>query len=154
VGALVEPASGRAVSPAIVAAGGRFFVAWHTRSGRGPGDAIWGAVLAEDGTVLVPERQLTFGAQFARSKTWLPLGDRLLLIWAADYGAGYDLYSKMLTLDLEEATPREQMTGTTSDSVSPVAVFGPDGDVGILFRDNRDGPWQTFFTRLRCVAGR
>ncbi len=154
VGTLVEPASGRAVSPTIVASGGRFFVAWHTRSGRGPGDAIWGAVLGEDGSVLVPERQLTFGAQFARSKTWLALGDRLLLVWGADYGTGYDLFSKMLTLDLDQATARVQVTRTATDSVSPLAVFGPQGDVGILFRDRIDGPWHTYFTRLRCVAGR
>ena len=154
VGTLVGPASERAVSPAIAASGGRFFIAWHTRSGRGPGDSIYGAVLTEDSKLVVPEKQITFDAKFARTKTWLPLGDRMLLIWGADYGEGYDLYTKMLTLDLDNAGSRVPITSTGTDSVSPMAVFGPEGDVGVLFRDSRDGPWQTFFARLRCQAGR
>ncbi len=141
-----------AVEPSVVWLGDRFIVAWGRR-GVAPGDAIWGATVDEAGNVLRPATQLTSGANFARSHAMLPLGDRVLLVWADDHDGNYELYSKMLSADLEELTPRERITFDGSDSVGPLAAFGAGGDVGVLFDDRRSGAWQTYFTRLQCSAG-
>lgn len=141
-----------AVDPSIVWLGDRFVVAWEKRDVT-PGDAIWGALVDEDGNVLRPATQLTSGASFARSHAMIPLGDRFLLVWADDHDGNYELYSKMLSNDLEELTARERITFDGSDSVGPIASFGPDGDVGVLFDDRRSGSWQTYFTKLECAAG-
>jgi amino acid transporter len=39
------------------------------------------------------------------------------------------------------------------DSIYPIAAFGPDGTVGVLFRDRREGSMNVYFTQLGCVAG-
>lgn len=140
-----------AVEPSAVWLGDRFVVAWGRR-GVAPGDAIWGATVDEAGNVLRPATQLTSGASFARSHAMLPLGDRVLLVWADDHDGNYELYSKMLSSDLEELSPRERITFDGSDTVGPLAAFGPGGDVGVLFDDRRDGSWQAYFTRLQCSA--
>ncbi|MCA9634313.1 MAG: putative metal-binding motif-containing protein, partial [Myxococcales bacterium] len=141
-----------AVDPSLVWLGDRFVVAWEKRDVT-PGDAIWGALVDEDGNVLRPATPLTSGASFARSHAMIPLGDRFLLVWADDHDGNYELYSKMLSNDLEELTGRERITFDGSDSVGPIASFGPNGDVGVLFDDRRSGAWQTYFTRLECAAG-
>jgi hypothetical protein len=38
--------------------------------------------------------------------------------------------------------------------VYPVSALGPDGDVGVLFRDLREGRWEVGFTRLQCAIRR
>jgi len=44
------------------------------------------------------------------------------------------------------------VTQAPGDSVYPMASFGPNGDVGILFRDDRIGGQHVFFTRLQCAG--
>ncbi|MGE0324660.1 MAG: MopE-related protein [Polyangiaceae bacterium] len=141
-----------AVDPSIVWLGDRFVVAWEKRDVT-PGDAIWGALVDEDGNILRPATQLTSGASFARSHAMIPLGDRFLLVWADDHDGNYVLYSKMVSNDLEELTARERITFDGSDTVGPIASFGPNGDVGVLFDDRRSGSWQAYFTKLECAAG-
>lgn len=145
--------SSTGVNPSVTWSDGRFVIAWGTRD-TVPGDAIWGMTVSEGGDVLQPVRQLTFGASFARTQSLLPLGDRLLLTWADDRHGNYELYSKMLNLDLEEISPRQRITFDSSDTLGPQATFGPDGDVGVLFDDRRSGSWQVYFARLVCEAGR
>lgn len=141
------------VEPSVAWVGDRFVIAWATRDDL-PGDSIWAATVDENGKVLQPEQRVATGADFARSQSIVSLGDRLLLVWAADQGTGnYEIYSKMLSQDLTELTPRARITRHTSDSVYPIAVFGPDGDVGVFFNGLRTSNWQTYFTRLVCRAG-
>jgi hypothetical protein len=141
-----------AVDPSLVWNKDRYVVAYSKRPS-GPGNAIFAAVVDESGQVLIKDKQITTGATFARTQTLLPLGDRLLLVWADDHDGNYELYSEMLSNQLDPISPRERITNDPSDSVSPTMVFGPEGDVGVLFDDRRTGAWQTFFTRLTCVAG-
>ncbi|MBN2195478.1 MAG: putative metal-binding motif-containing protein [Polyangiaceae bacterium] len=152
VGTVVELASGGAVEPAIAEAEGRFFVAWNTHlDSFGP--AIYGTAVDAVGRIVVPPRQLSSTAQRAASKTWVPLGNRLLLIWSADRGDGYDLYAKLLDTNLRDIGAEFRVTNDRADTASPTAAIGSTGDVGILFRDQRSGPWQVYFTRLACVEG-
>jgi len=48
----------------------------------------------------------------------------------------------------------QRVTMASRDSVYPLATLGPEGDVGVLFRDQRDGRWQVRFTRLQCALPR
>lgn len=66
---------------------------------------------------------------------------------------GYELYSRMIGADLAPLTDEKRLTVDTMDSIYPIAAFGPEGDVGILFRDDRDnGEHHVFFMKLGCVA--
>ncbi|MBW2528943.1 MAG: hypothetical protein JRI23_32505, partial [Deltaproteobacteria bacterium] len=45
------------------------------------------------------------------------------------------------------------LTNAAYDSTDPIAAFGPEGDLGILFRDDRDGGYHhVWFTRLSCIV--
>ena len=151
-GPVITLSDDHAVDPSIIWNKDRYVVAYSKRPDK-PGNAIWGTTIKEDGTLLVKDKKLTTGAKFARTQWLLPLGDRFLLIWADDHDGNYELYSQMMSSELDPISPRERITTDASDTVSPIAVFGPDGDVGVLFYDNRSGTWQAWFTRLMCVAG-
>jgi hypothetical protein len=139
-------------TPNVVWNKDRYVIVYHKRTNV-PGDAIWGLTVDEDGNILTPETKLTTGASFARTQSILPLGDRLLLVWADDKDGNYELYTKMLSPTLAELSPRQRITNNSADSVFPFAAFGPEGDVGVLFDDRRSGSWQVYFTRLVCQAG-
>jgi hypothetical protein len=152
LGKVVYVSDDQAVDSSLVFNGDRYVVAYSKRPGP-PGDAIWGATVSEDGQILVQEKQLTTGAAFARTQSLLALGDRVLLIWADDHDGNYELYSEMLDNNLDVISPRQRITFDSHDTVVPLAVFGPEGDVGVLFEDDRLNSWQVYFTRLTCVAG-
>lgn len=127
----------------------RFIVTWSVYD-VGPGPAIFGMAVDEDGAALTPVKQLTSGARFARSHALIALGDRLLLIWADDHDENYELYAKTLTPELDELGARFRITTNPAQSLFPAAALGPRGDIGILFDDWRSGSRQTYFTRLEC----
>jgi hypothetical protein len=142
------------VLPIITFSRDRYVVIWEKRVNGVPGDAIWGATLSEDGEILERERRLTSGAEHARSPTVLPLGDRVLLIWSQDPSRRFKLFSKMLSVTLEELSPAIPIETGSGESLGASAAFGPNGDVGVIFGDNQGGDWQVYFARLVCGAGR
>ncbi|MEZ4227456.1 MAG: putative metal-binding motif-containing protein [Polyangiaceae bacterium] len=140
------------INPSLVWNRDRFVVVYGKRDTL-PGDAIWGAAVDESGNVLIKEKKLTNGASFARTQAILPLGDRLLLVWADDFDGNYEIYTQMFSADLDPIAARQRVTSNPSESVGPSIAFGPEGDVGVLFDDRRSGSWQVYFSRLVCVAG-
>jgi hypothetical protein len=143
-----------AVYPTVVYNGGTYVVAWFDRSASPQG--IYAAVVAADGTVVVPTRMIsdTPPGRHSRYPILRPLGDRLILVYADDRDGGeYELYARLVSDFLEDITEPQRITFGDGDSVNPKLSFGPDGNVGILFRDDRLGPQHVFFTRLGCVAG-
>ena len=138
-----------AVYPTIVYSEPQFIIAWYEDP---PGPNIFGAVRDDLGQEVVRAKVITSGNRHARTPALLPFGDRVLLVWADDRdgNAGYELYTKMLDRRLEPLGPEQRLTNARGDSIDPVLAFGPGGDVGILFSDNRPGVPQTFFTRLGC----
>jgi len=155
LGAVVTISDDQAVDPSLVFNGDRYIVAYYKRHGIAPDNAIWGATVSEDGQILVKEKQITTGASFARTQSLLALGDRVLLIWADDHDGNYELYSQMLDNNLDVIAPRQRITFDSHNTVAPIAVFGPEGDVGVLFEDDRleQTGFQVYFSRLTCVAG-
>lgn len=146
-----------AVYPTIVWNKDRYIVAWFDKSASPKG--IYAAAVAEDGTVLVPARPITDPGPFRSRYPYLrPLGDRVLVLYAddRDQNDGYELYSRMIdaeTLDPLAQSPNERrLTQAKLDSIYPTATFGPNGDVGILFRDHRDGEQHVYFMNLGCVS--
>ena len=59
----------------------------------------------------------------------------------------------MVTSQLSPLTAETRLTQAPFDSIKPIATFGPEGNVGILFRDDREnGADHVWFTRLSCVT--
>ncbi len=144
--------SAGAAGAAIAWSRDRYVVVWDTLKGT-PGPTIRGAAVAPDGTVLVSERDVTSGASFSRSEAMLPLGDRLLLVWAEKTSGPYALHSKMIATDLSELTAPRVVTTSSSDSLNPALAFGPTGVAGVAFEDRRTQQFQVYATHLDCVAG-
>jgi hypothetical protein len=151
--AVLSVAMKNAVYPTIVANGSQYVVAWSEDP---PARSISGAVRDELGQEIAPAKVLTQGNRHARSPALLAFGDRVLLVWADDRddANGYELYAKMLDRRLEPLGPEMRLTMASGDSIDPVLAFGPGGDVGIIFSDNRLGVPQTFFTRLVATKAR
>jgi len=137
-------------NPALVYVGGHFAAFWE-RHGDNYGPSIFGAVIDEAGTLLVPERAVTTGANFARSFSALSLGDRVILVWADDHDGNYDLYLQILDANLNVLFPRTRLSFSSSDTLYPVAALGPNGDLGVLYDDWQSGARQSYFLGMSCV---
>jgi hypothetical protein len=146
---------GEAVFPRVFWNEDHYVVTWFERTA--PTKAIYGARVSESGEVLTPATALSAPGNFrSRYPFMLPLGDRILLIYAddRDQNQGYELYSRLIASDLQPLSTEQRLTNAAFDSIFPVATFGPEGNVGILFRDDRDnGEHHVWFTQLGCIAG-
>ncbi len=142
------------VFPVVVWNDDRYVIAFYDPSVTATKKAIYGTAIDESGRTIVPLKQLTDSTRFSRYPSLLPLGDRNLLVFAdtKDSNGGYELYSKMLAKDLSTLGTERRITTATGDSIFPVASFGPQGNVGVLFRDDRLGALHVFFTNLVCQA--
>lgn len=147
---LTEKGNGGAF-PMVVWNGDVYVVAWYDADAAP--FTVYGAVVDEQGNVLTPATPLATGPDHARYPWLMPLGDRLMVVFSDDRDGnqGYELYAKMLTGALEAASPDVRITKSIGHSILPVATFGPTGDVGVLFRDDRLQEQHVFFTRLACV---
>jgi hypothetical protein len=135
--------------PNVTAIGSSLLVTW-TLYGTGPGAVIRGALFDERGRELVSARDLTSGANFAHSHAVLSLGDRALLVWADDADGNYELYAKVLGLDLADIEPRTRLTDDPADSLLPSVAISEMGKVGILFDDWRSSLRLSYFMTLGC----
>ncbi len=142
--------------PHVAWNGDRYVIAWYQQSGAQL--AVFATAIDEDGKVLVPPTQVSQPPPGRRSRypQLLPLGDRVLLVYSdnRDQNQGYELYTRMVSSDLKPITAESRLTNAPKDSVYPVPAFGPKGDVGVLFRDDRTGEDQVYFTRLGCVTAK
>lgn len=115
---------------------------------------LYGMRVSGTGETLSPARALTDSPGNARFGSIIPLGDRLVLIYSDDRDGGrYEIYSQTLNSDLSRRGVATRITNQRGDSVSPIPILGPRGDIGVLFRDQRNPSNQTYFTRLVCEAG-
>lgn len=133
---------------------GSYVVAWFDRSATPK--AIYGTLLGDDGTLGKPSPVALSNPGPFRSRypSLRPFGDRVLIVYSddRDQNGGYELYSRMVSSTLDPVTPELRITNAPKDSIYPVTTFGPKGDVGVLFRDDRiGGEHHVFFTRLVCV---
>jgi hypothetical protein len=155
----VSPAGFNAIGANIVWNRDRWVIAWFDDDESSADREVWGALRDPAGLAVGPPRRLTMDGGFSRYPQLLPLGDRVLLVWADDrVGAQYSLFARTLDANLNPRTPEAQLTqlspGMRNAAVYPLLARGPEGDVGVLYRDQRDGRIQTWFTRLRCALAR
>jgi hypothetical protein len=141
------------VYPIIVFNQSTYIVAWHDPDS--PLKTVYGTVRDELGAEIIPAKPITQTTGHARYPAILPYGDRALLVWAddRDNNKGYELYAKTLDAKLNTFTPEKRITTSVGDSTDPVLSFGPKGEVGVLFADNRTMHKQVYFTHLECVTG-
>jgi len=140
------------VTPIVVYNKSQYLVAWHDPDSRVK--TVYGAVRGELGEEIVAAKPLTRTPAHARYPALLPYGDRALLVWSddRDQNSGYELYAKTLDRKLETLGAEMRITSTAGDSTDSTLSFGPQGEVGVLFADNRTGSRQVYFTHLRCVT--
>ncbi len=144
-----------AVAPTVVFNRDRWVIAWHDAAERSVDREIWATVRSASGSMLVAPTRLTMDPGFSRYPSLVGLGDRVLAVWADDRaGNGYDLWARMFDNALQPLTVEQRVTMAARDSVYPLATLGPEGDIGVLFRDQRDSRWQVRFTRLQCAIAR
>jgi len=146
--------STEAVYPSVVWNKDRYIVAWFDKSASPK--AIYAAAIGDDGTMLAGPTAISSPGPFRSRYPYLrALGDRVLAVYSddRDQNNGYELYSRMVASDLTPIGPEQRLTNAQRDSIYPIASFGPDGNVGILFRDDREnGEHHVYFTRLGCVT--
>jgi hypothetical protein len=151
----VTPLNFDAVAPTLAWNRDRWTLAWHDAADSSTDHEIWGAIRSASGAELVAPVRLTTDRGFSRYPSLVALGDRVLAVWADDRsGDGYDLYARMFDSSLRPLSMEQRVTMAARDSVYPLATLGPDGDVGVLFRDQRESRWQVRFTRLQCALPR
>jgi len=142
-----------AVYPDVIWNGDRYLVTWFVRTGNQK--AVFGATFDEAGNPITPPTAISNPGPFrSRYPTVLPLGDRSLFIYSDDRDGndGYELYSRMVDQTLAPIGPEQRLTTAARDSIDPIATFGADGNVGILFRDDRDNAMHVWFDQLECVT--
>lgn len=151
LGDAIPLSGGGATAPELVYVAGRYALAWTTRIDGFPGPTVQGAVVDEDGVVRAADVPLTGAAPHARSPSLLPLGDRLLLAWSDDSLGNYEVFSRMVGLDLSFLGPPERLTDEPEVSVRPQLVAGP-GRLGLVFDDRRGGVMNAYYLDLECRA--
>lgn len=126
-----------------------FIVTWE---GMQDSFQIYGAALDGVGAITTPVRQMTATPGDARFPAIVPLGDRLLMVYAdtRDDNDGFELYTQTYGPDLIRIGLPTRITDSPGVSKYPVPVSGPEGEIGVLFSDKREGDAQTYFTRLVC----
>ncbi len=148
----VTPMGTDAIAPVLAFNRDRWVLAWHDAAENSVDHEIWGAVRSPSGSEILAPIKLSMDRGFSRYPSLVALGDRVLVVWADDRsGDGYDVWARMFSAELQPLSTEQRVTMAPRDSVYPLAELGPNGDVGILFRDQREGRWRVRFTRLQCA---
>ncbi|MFO0755367.1 MAG: MopE-related protein [Byssovorax sp.] len=150
---LLTDGSTKTRSPTVVWNKDRYVISWFDITA--PSKAIYATAVDESGVIVVPTKAISNPGPFRSRYPYLrPLGDRLLAVYSddRDQNDGYELYSRMISADLEPLSPEQRLTNAKKDSIYPIPAFGPEGNVGILFRDDRLQEQDVWFTRLGCVT--
>jgi len=136
--------------PVITALGSTFLVSFIPHDGTTPGPAVRGMLVDERGAVLVALRDLTGGPGPVQTHAVLSLGDRVLLAWA-DYSPGnYEIFAKVIGLDLLDIEPATRLTDAEYSSIEPYLAITDTGQVGVQFDDTRTGMKGAYFMTLGC----
>ncbi len=139
--------------PTVVWNQDRYVISWFDIDAASK--AIYATAVDENGVIIVPTKAISNPGPFRSRYPYLrPLGDRLLAVYSddRDQNDGYELYSRMISSGLEPIGPEQRLTNAPKDSIYPIPAFGPEGNVGILFRDDRQLEQDVWFTRLGCVT--
>jgi len=144
------PASGQGDYPRAARLGEGWVVAWH---GEPPSArTIWAVRVSASGEPMGEARPVVDTPGHARYPFLVSLGDRILMVYSDDRDGlqGYELYFTLLDSNLAQVSPPVRLTQGAGDTIFPAATFGPNGDIGVLFRDEPLDWGRVLFTRLVC----
>ncbi len=147
----LTPAGGQGDYPRAARLGEGWMVAWH---GEPPSSrTIWAARVSASGEPIGEARPIIDTPGHARYPFLVGLGDRALMVYSDDRDGqrGYELYFTLLDSSLTRISPPVRLTEGAGDTIFPMATFGPDGHIGILFRDEPLDWGRVMFTRLVCA---
>jgi hypothetical protein len=138
-------------SPNLTALNDEYVITFHQDTGALIGSAIYGAVVQKNGAVSVPQ-SMTTGAAHARGNSTYSYGDRFVMVWADDRTGNYQLYAQTFDKKLSPISQLLRLTNTNSLTLDAALAPSSDGGLGVLYSDQGNGDFQTFFTRLDCTA--
>ena len=142
--------SRRATNPVVAWADGGFVVVWQDEPSEEDRDIAAARVPRMPAGPVEGPLRLVFGAQWSRAPALLANGDRVVVVYSDDRGAGYDLYMGLFDPSLTRLTEDVQVTTAPGDSMFAGLARGGTS-IGVLFEDQRDGNWEVYFTRLLCA---
>jgi hypothetical protein len=147
----LTPAGGQGDYPRAARLGNGWVAAWH---GVAPSSrTIWAVRVSASGERIGEAQPVIDTPGHARYPFLVGLGDRVLMVYSDDRDGlqGYELYFTLLDSTLAQVTPPVRITEGAGDTIFPAATFGPNGDIGILFRDEPLDWGRVMFTRLVCA---
>ncbi len=140
--------------PQIAWANDRFVITWFQSTGAQL--TVFATAVDEQGKVMVPVTAIASPPPGKRSRypQLLSLGDRLVFVYAdnRDNNSGYELYTRTVSSALVPLSGELRVTNAPGNSIYPIPAFGPTGDAGVLFHDERNAEQDVYFTRLGCVV--
>ncbi len=143
------------IEPSIVANGAsQFVITW----GQKLPFKVFAAVVDFNGQIIVKPTELDASSTDpVRGAIPVALGDRLLVAYSRQFDDGYDLFTRTFDLSMAPLSPPQRLTQRPGDDFAQSLVFGPSGDVGVLFNGKRAIGGTSlhnaaYFTRLQCDA--
>ncbi len=114
---------------------------------------VYGVVVGKDGTIVTPATDASQSPAQARESSIIAFGDRVLFVYGddRDQNSGYELYAHVLSADLTtELAPPVRVTDAPGDSIEPVLSFAANGNILVIFRDDRGQNPAVWETSLQC----
>jgi hypothetical protein len=139
-------------SPVVTALGDEYVITFHQDTGLISGASIYGVVVDNKGVVVRAPQSMTANAGHARGNSTYSYGDRFVMVWADDRSGVYQLYAQTFDKKLAPLSAVLRLTNTMSITLDPAVAPSSDGGLGVLYSDQGNGAFQTFFTRLDCKA--
>jgi len=115
---------------------------------------VYGTVVGKDGAIVTPALDVSQSPAQARDSAIFAFGDRVLVIYGddRDQNDGYELYAHVLSADLtSELAAPARVTDASGDSIEPVLSFASNGNVLVIFRDDRGQNPAVWETGLACT---
>lgn len=133
--------------PRIALLGENFLVTWDAVDRQ----AVWGALVSVEGTILVPPRPVTPYAAVVRDNSVLSFGDRVLVSWGEQFEGSLDIFGTVIGSDLEPVEPKTVLLGGPADSVDARLSRSDQGRIGMLVDDFREGVQHAHFMAFGCA---
>ncbi len=114
--------------------------------------AVYAAVASGDGSLVIAPMSIGLPGADQRDVALLPLGDRVVFVYAddRDHNQGYELYERTLWADLSSLSAPARVTSAIGDSIGAHVAFASTGSVVVLFRDDRGSSPVVLATSLAC----
>lgn len=133
--------------PAVACDGAGFLVVWQDE--RGGSDDIYGARIAQDGTVLDPEGLPISTAAGDQSFPAVAFGDSVfLVVWQDERGSYSDIYGARVSSSGEVLDPADIAISTAPEDQCCPAVAYDGASFGVVWQDERGASCDIYGARV------